>query len=174
MPITLETPRLLLRELELADAPRLEEMGNQEHLVRWQPQWQTSRETWLTWVGWMRLHYKRPGKSPQLALGITLREGGGLIGLVGVTPREPLEGQPELTCFLHQDSLGLGYAAEAVEAFCPWALRTLDLPWMMGAVARENHPAVALLRRCGFENQGPRQLEEGIVAYFRKYPPQQN
>lgn len=174
MSITLETPRLLLRELDLPDAPQLEELGGQEHLVRWQPQWQTDRETWRTWLGWMRLHYKRPGKPPRLVLGVTLRESGTLIGLVGVTPQTALEGQPELTCLLHQDHLGLGYATEAVGAFCPWALTTLNLPWMMTAVAPANHRAIALLRRCGLENQGPRRLGEGICTYFRKYPLKQN
>ena len=174
MPIILDTPRLRLREFVPGDADALRELGGQEHVVRRLPKWQTTGEECATWIGWMRLHYKHPAKPPRVALAVTLGENGRLIGLVGVGPREDMEGQPEITGFIHEEYLRQGYGAEAADAFCAWALGTLGLPWIMGLAEPSDHAAAALFRRCGFENQGPRQVPGPggvqIRTCFRRYP----
>ena len=161
------TPRLELREFLPEDAPRLWELCNQEHVLRWLPAWRTGRKDCETWIGWIRLHYRdytghrrpllkalRRPEPPRVVLAAVSRETGTLLGRVGVSPGPEPEQLPELSCLVAEESLGLGLAREMVGAFCAWAFEHLPLDQIPAAADPANHPACALLERCGFRKTG--------------------
>lgn len=168
MPIIIPTPRLELREFAPEDAPRLQKICNQEHVLRWLPSWRTGLKDCETWIGWMRLHYKKAGARPSRFLGRTRRkpepprvllaavsrETEELVGLVGVSAGPGSGDLPELTCLVTEELLHRGYGREMVEAFCAWAFQSLPLDRIFAAADPANHPACALLEGCGFVKVG--------------------
>lgn len=100
---------------------------------------------------------QRPGDI--LAVAVTLRDSGELIGQVSLVWADATAGQGEIAFALSPDWRGRGYAAEAVQAIIALGFDDLRLHRVFARTNARNHGSVALLRRLGFR----------LEAHFREH-----
>ncbi len=132
--IRLETPRLTLREMTLADAPALHAVLGDAETMRWYPRAYTFEEG----REWIVRQIARYASGAGL-LGIVLKTTGVLIGDCGLVWLE-VEGaiEPEIGYHLRRDHQNQGYATEAARAVRDYAFSTLDCDHVISMIRPEN------------------------------------
>jgi RimJ/RimL family protein N-acetyltransferase len=149
-PALLETPRLILRPLGEADAPKLFAMSRESGLRRWLPdQVYADEAEALAVARLLAAKFGAPG-GPAAAphvFGVCLREGDELIGHVGLSP---LRGEVEVGYAIEERRQGRGLASEAVRAAAEWGVQRFGLARILGIVAPANAASCRVLERAGF------------------------
>jgi RimJ/RimL family protein N-acetyltransferase len=145
VPLTLETPRLVLRTFEERDCDALQEMFGDEDCVRYtiaQPlaPWQTWRAL-ASYVG----HWQLRGYGPYA---VVEKATGSMLGPVGLWfPSEWPE--PEIKWSLAKRFWGLGFATEAAVAVRNMAAGTLNRARLISLVRPGNTRSASVARRLG-------------------------
>ena len=88
--------------------------------------------------------------TPQGRWALQLREGGAVIGGIGIQLLPPSEDDLELSWQLHPNAWGHGYATEAGRAFILWAF-TQDEDELFAVTRPNNGRAIATARRLGMQ-----------------------
>ena len=160
----IETARLVLRPLTLADAPFVLRLVTQA--------------SWLQFIGDKGVHdipsaerylldgpiamQAQHGFALQL---VTLRDGGTPIGLCGLLKRDSLP-DPDLGFALLDEYAGHGYAFEAASAIVDDAGSRLGLRRLLAIATPDNTRSAALLGRLGFRTEG--RMENGALTLFAR------
>jgi RimJ/RimL family protein N-acetyltransferase len=153
MPVEITTPRLLLRQLAVADAPALLAYRADPTVARyqlWQPRTEADA---VAWIGALAdTAVDTPGTWFQMA--IVLRESGALIGDLGLhfPAEEPREAEFGIT--LAPPAQGKGYAAEALRAVLRYLATDLRKHRVTARVDPRNARSIALLERVGMRREG--------------------
>jgi [ribosomal protein S5]-alanine N-acetyltransferase len=161
-----------LRRFTPADAPRLFAMSQQRGLRAWIPDQvyadeRQAREVLLHLIA----QYDSPHAARQdpVVLGVCLRDGGDLVGHVGLSP---IADGVEIGYAIDDAQQGRGLATEAVAAMTDWGFQTLALPAVDGIVARDNIASCRVLEKAGFvlvgEATRPLHLVTQLVRTYRK------
>jgi ribosomal-protein-alanine N-acetyltransferase len=109
--------------------------------------------------------YCRP-KPTRFRLGIALKEGGELIGTLGLYAIDLDNRRAILGFDLLPKYWGKGYMAEAVNALLDYAFGKLKLNRISASAEPDNKRSLAVMRRCGFRKEGVlRQLDYYKGAY---------
>lgn len=155
----LETRRLQLREVELADASFLlallndpswlENIGDRGVRSRADAEGYIRANIWLQYQAHGFGMYALQPKSAAQP-----------IGICGLLRRDFLAA-PDLGIALLPDFVGQGYAFEAAEAVMLHAGSKLGVRQLYAIVRRENKRSVRLLERLGFRRQGPCPASQG-------------
>ncbi|MCH9649451.1 MAG: GNAT family N-acetyltransferase [Deltaproteobacteria bacterium] len=169
--LPLETERLRLRELTLADAPFALELVNDP--------------SWIRFIGDRGIHtlddarrYLREGPMAsyaQFGLGLFLTElpeSGIPIGLCGLLRRPTLDA-PDIGFAFLPRFWGKGYAYEAAKAVIDWSEETHAFPLVLAITLEENRSSIRLLEKLGLRFEKPvRQPgdEEELRLYARRWP----
>ncbi|MBK3579148.1 GNAT family N-acetyltransferase [Streptomyces sp. MBT65] len=151
-PITLDTDRLQLREVQPAEAEELKE----------------GRVGGLDWLGGI------PGEGSQEAAGMLVRahaaglhrpgwgmyalirqEDGLVVGGMGFHG-PPQDGSVEIGFDLHPDARGRGYATEALAALAHRALGDPDVDTVFATTTADNVPSQGVMERAGFDRRPDR------------------
>ncbi|HEX9963607.1 MAG TPA: GNAT family N-acetyltransferase [Allosphingosinicella sp.] len=148
--MTIETPRLLLRDWREEDIEPFIRHLNVEPVMRWlggvrtrEQQIGSVRERFMLW---------------QETLGFTFwaverRSDGELLGFCGLKmaddPDSPVEGEYEIGWRLREDAWGQGYAREAAEASLDYAFGTLGVERVVALTVEGNSPSWGLMIRLG-------------------------
>lgn len=161
VPLILQTPRLLLRRLELADAAALFAYRSAPEVLRfqlWEPQDVAAVRAFIADL--LVLELATPGSWYQLA--ITLRESKTLIGDLGL--HFPLDEpqQAEIGITLAPAWQGQGYATEALTAALAYLFDTLECHRVYARADARNRASIALLERVGMRREG--YLHESTLA----------
>src|SRR5215470_9327864 len=122
--VTLETPRLVLRELRVDDAPAIQEYAGDVKVVRhldWGPNRPTDTEQFLAVASAAR--HAVPRAAYHLA--IVLKTAGRLIGGCRIEIRNAASGNGDIGYALAQDAWGYGYATEAARTLLAFGFETL-------------------------------------------------
>lgn len=166
----LETPRLRLRPLVPEDDAFVLELLNEPG--------------WLQHIGDRGVRsladarcYIADGPTAMLArsglglLAVTLRGGGGPVGICGLLARETLP-HPDLGYALLARHTGRGYAREACGAVLDWAARSLGITRVLAITSQGNAASVAVLADLGFQARGRRRMpgEDEDVDVFERRP----
>jgi [ribosomal protein S5]-alanine N-acetyltransferase len=154
MSVRLETPRLVLREPEEADAPALllYAQFNEERFARWEPH-HGDLAYHVRWVAWRQAESAMGRGRSFLAL--DRADPDALAGIVSLY--DIYAGSAHSTTLgysvggAHE---GKGYAREAVEAVIAYAFGTLNLHRIAANYHPANERSGALLRRLGFVVEG--------------------
>lgn len=154
--VVLETERLSLREVELADARFMLELLNSpgflenigDRGVRDEDQARAYIEERV--LGSYRDH----GFGMWLAV---QKADGAPVGLAGLVRREGLE-TPDVGYAFIQKVWGRGYAQEAAAAVLAHAQGPMGIPKLAAITTPENFASMAVLRKIGFTYQGMTQL----------------
>lgn len=144
----ISTGRLLLRKLEVGDAPFMLELLNDP--------------AYLNYIGdrgvrcaSSAIDYIRNGSFAAYALAgygfycVTLKDGGTRIGICGLARRDSLDAADIGFAYLPQFR-SAGYASEAALAVIGRARDALGLQRILAITSAENEPSARLLRKIGF------------------------
>jgi 8-oxo-dGTP diphosphatase len=165
--IRLETARLILRPLSLADAPAIE---------RYASDWEVARHTSHiphpypagAAAEWLVTRRDDPDKPP--LWGIERRDGE-LIGCIELRPEsEPPGGS--VGYWIGKPFWGSGYAGEALAAVVDYAFDELGLPRVEASARPENRASIRVQEKLGFRFAGTDQIEApargGAMAIDRR------
>ena len=102
---------------------------------------------------WIASHQGQYERRESVTYAITLREGGLLIGAVGLIVDEPNE-VAELGYWVGKPYWGQGYAAEAGRALVAWGFERLGLHRVHASHFPRNPASGAVLRKIGMRHEG--------------------
>lgn len=90
----------------------------------------------------------------QLRLMIVLRESATVVGTIDITDFAPLHARGEVGISIRREFQGKGYAREALELLCDYALGFLHMKQLVAHVAVDNEASIRLFSSCGFVKCG--------------------
>lgn len=161
---TLETPRLLFRELTLDDYGDAASVLLEDEIMR-QMSRVVSDELVRRWLNRKLEQYRTMGYSHWH---VSLKSTGEFVGIIGIVPEtvEDVEytGLGYLICREHQRK---GYAYEGAKACLDWAFRELSPEKIIAEVAEDNLPSRRLAEKLGMhcERTYPRFNGEAEVPH---------
>lgn len=149
----ISTKRLVLRDLEANDGPRIFSYHRHPEIARFQS-WGTES------VDVVQSYIRRlAGADPDTAgalyqVGIYLAASGKLIGDCGFRPLKDEPRQAEIGMTLAPEFQGQGYATEAFRALLTYLFGTLGKHRIFGSIDPANTASIALVRRVGMRQEG--------------------
>ena len=146
MKTILETSRLRLREMSLADLEFMAPMLAHPEVMRYYPQLY-SRDEAVAWIERQMGRYARDGHGLWLIEDRSTGEPRGQAGLVLQTLDETAE--REIGYMIHRPFWRQGLASEAALAIRDWAFGTLGLPHVISLIRPENLPSQGVARKMG-------------------------
>lgn len=146
------TPRLLLRELEDADAPAVLRLRSDPALMRFIPKPLFSQHEEA--LGMIREFHRAASAGEAILWGITVRGADSVVGYIGFWRVMRERQAAELGYALHPDLWGQGLATEAVAAVADHGFAQIRLQTAEAQVTPENAASVHVLERNGFVLQG--------------------
>ena len=146
MKIILETPRLLLREMSLADLDFVAAMLGSPEVMRFYPQ-VYSRQDAEAWIRRGLARYAKDGVGLWLVMEKACGEPVGQVGLI----RQLIEGvdEMEIGYLIHFPFWRRGYAGEAALAVREYAFTCLSRPHVISLIRPINRPSQAVARKIG-------------------------
>lgn len=173
MGICFETKRLLLRELTQQDLPELVRIAGQPHVARWLPDWADCAAWVQDWFQGVQEGY-RLGNPEERFILLAVEEKGSrsLVGQasLGRECEEYGPGELGVGCFMAEEVLNRGYAAEAVAALLDYARSSWGCGRFAAVVKPGNIASARMLEKNGFREQGLLILTvEGKPAEFCLY-----
>jgi ribosomal-protein-alanine N-acetyltransferase len=146
MKLILETPRLLLRELEHADLDFMAEMLGDPEVMRYYPKTEDRAGT-VAHIQRQMDRYATWGYGPWLVQNRDTLQPIGRVGLI----RQEIEGieEVEVGYMIHRPFWRQGFAFEAAAACRDYAFSTLDRERVISLVRPENTPSQAVARKMG-------------------------
>ena len=173
--MNLHTPRLTLRPLCMEDAPALNSIANQPHILKRMPDWQSTLRDTEGLIRFLIPQYDLANRETARVLFAVVLEGA-LIGVVGVGNKEEADNEIEIAYFIAREHEGKGYITEAARAVARWAFDTLQLNHLICIVEPDNVPSQRIAEKCGFQKLETRMIlnsgetEEKPFHYYRLYP----
>lgn len=148
-----ETDRLLLRPYEEGDLDAIADLLSIPEVMRYLFEEPLSREEAAA-----TLHRRIPMRKiekegDRLALVVTLRESGTVIGTVNLTLRSEEHRQGEIGYVFHPDHQGRGYATEAMQALLDYGFKTGGFHRIYGRCDARNFPSARLMERLGMRRE---------------------
>ncbi|MBE3025590.1 GNAT family N-acetyltransferase [Janthinobacterium sp. GW458P] len=98
--------------------------------------------------------YASADASSPMRLAVVLREGGQLVGTIGLNAISPQHRTAEIAYELSPAVWGQGVATTIVDAVVDWGFRRLDLLRIQATVLESNERSLRVLERCAFEREG--------------------
>lgn len=154
MTTAFETERLVVRDWEDADAPRMLDMYSRPDVVRFlgsTPTPMTSLDQALARIA--RARERNPEQPPFGFWAVQVRATGTVAGTVALVPVLDAEGEVEVAWHLHPDAQGNGYATEAAAGAFARA-HDAGLGEVLALTDPANAPSQAVCRRLGLELTG--------------------
>lgn len=156
----LETPRLRLRPLTVADADAWVALHADARVSRFTGSY--SRETALARLRHVERQWSTRGHN---LFAIELRETGEFLGRGGLNYWEQFD-EVEAGWTLRPEAWGHGYATEAARAFVDWGFGAIDVPAFTAMIKPGNTASVRVAHRLGFVEGRPDVLfDEPVVVY---------
>ena len=152
LPLPIETPRLVLRKLQLEDLPDVLEILSDPETFRYEerpPMDETEAKPWLERV----VKEKLSDISGVLTLGVVLRDGQKLIGLVWVKYADSNRQQASLGIQINSGFKRQGFGFEAFRATLSFCLQDIGLHRVTVSCDSRNAAAVRLFTKLGMRNE---------------------
>jgi [ribosomal protein S5]-alanine N-acetyltransferase len=147
-PVVLETPRLRLRHLTMADLDDLAALYADPEVRRFYPEGTLTRAETREELGHiLTVHYAEHGFGLWATV---LKETGALIGRCGLIPWV-LEGrrEVEVAYLLGRAHWGRGLATEAAQAILDYGFAALDAPRLICLIDRDNRASIRVAQKIG-------------------------
>ena len=144
----LETERLTLREMTIADLDFISSMLSHPEVMRYYPQCY-SREEAETWIQRQIARYSSHGHGLWLVSEKDINEP---VGQVGLAPHvvDGIE-EPEVGYLIHRPFWRRGFASEAAAAVRDYAFAVLAKPRVISLIRPENMPSQGVARKIGMQ-----------------------
>ena len=98
--------------------------------------------------------YASAAASSPMRLAVVLRDGGELVGTIGLNAISPQHRTAEIAYDLSPAVWGQGVATSVVNAVVDWGFRHLGLLRIQATVLESNERSIRVLERCAFEREG--------------------
>lgn len=136
--MTIETPRLILREMTDDDFDDLCAILSDPETMRYYPQPYDEAGV-HRWIDWCKASYAEHGFG---LWAVTLKDTGAFIGDCGIS-LQPIHGEwlPEVGYHIHKAHWRQGYASEAAAACIRLAFEQFDFPAVYSYMNAENEPS---------------------------------
>lgn len=149
---TLETKRLLLREITKDDADSIFSCFSNEDVTRYYGQETLNNiEQAEAFVEFFANSYK---EKRGVRWGIELKGYQGIIGTMGFNAWSPKHKRAEIGYEIHPEHWRKGYTFEAISEVIQYGFNELDLTRIGAVVFMENEASIKLLTKAGFEKEG--------------------
>lgn len=175
MDFAIKTDRLVLRAFSEEDAPALNGIANQPHILKWMPDWQSTVDHTKTLIRYFISQYTQANKTTARVMFAVTIDNDKVIGMVGIGNKKEVDNEIELAYFVSEEFSGNGYISEAAEAVSKWALNNLCLDYLIAIVETHNYPSQRVVEKCGFQKIGTRKIVNSGEAvekpfyYYRLY-----
>ncbi len=148
----LETPRLILRKMSLADAEDVYEYASDPQVTRftlWEPHrsLQDSIDFLHNVAGLYAGHHVAPW-------GIEIRTERKLVGTCGFVSWQVRDGRAEIGYGLSRNYWGQGLMTEAVKAVIDFGFTSMELNRIQAMCDIENHPSYRVMEKAGLQFEG--------------------
>lgn len=155
--LKLETRRLILRQFAKTDAKAASHNSTRPIVARFMSDMvlETEEEArgWIAWVATKcNIH------EPCMVLAMEPKNGGEVIGLIGVAPKKELNNEIEILFSVADEHQGNGYATEAGEVLIRWAFDKAGLKRLSAIVKPANAASCRVIEKLGFEYVDTRTL----------------
>lgn len=163
---TIETKRLILRKLEMADVPfyyqRLGSSADVAEFMLWNPHRDISES-----IASIQKAIARYQAGGCYRWAIALREDNSLIGVIELLKFDEAENTCSFAYMLGKDFWGRGYGTEALNAALEFAFTQLELDAVESDHFAENGASGAVMRKVGMAYQGTavRKYEKNGISY---------
>lgn len=164
----IETERMILRPLSVADAADIYERWTTDERVAKYVRWSVHRSVEDT-IQWLKAEEESIPGDNAYQWGFTLKESGYLFGSGGIFLNED-EGVWELGYNLMHKFWNQGYATEAARAMIDFGVNVLNQREYIAWHAVENPASGAVMRKCGFvyEKNEVHTKFDGVTAFDTK------
>ena len=149
MSIFIKTKRLTLRELKVNDAAKLASICNQEHILKWMPDFRMTEKQLEGWIKYTQQAYKTVNIKERYIV-LAVEKECELIGTVSIGPKKEINNQIEIAYFISQEFCNRGYITEAVKAMIWWTFEIVKIDYLAAIVQPENQPSQRVVDKVGF------------------------
>jgi ribosomal-protein-alanine N-acetyltransferase len=149
--IRLETRRLTVRPLRLADAEQLHGVVSQPKVMRFLPEDVMKLAEVREIIEWLESCYRknRPERILKWTLAIVWNRSSEVIGWCGLGPLDFEPSEIEVFCGLSQSFWGRGIAPEACRELLDYAFKVIGLERVVAVVDPANVQSIRLLEKLG-------------------------
>jgi RimJ/RimL family protein N-acetyltransferase len=151
--VPFSTERLTLRRLDPGDWKDLLEFLSDEETFHYTPGHPLDEDAILKWLE-SDPHVKLTTPEQTCCLGMALRDGGKLIGYIGLRLDAPELLQARLTIHLNRGFQKQGFALEALEGVLKFCFEEIQLHRVSASCDSRNGAAVKLLENVGLRREG--------------------
>ena len=151
MDVTIETPRLILRQPTDADVAPLSTMWADPRVMANLGPVKSAADSLVTLARHAQWHDEGLGFRA-----VVLRDGGATIGFCGLKrgePGTPIAGEIEAGWMIAADHWGRGHAGEAMRAMMAWGWANTDAPRIVAITAARNAASRAMMEKLGMVYQ---------------------
>lgn len=152
-PVTLETPRLILRPWRDADLEPLFAINGDAESMRHFAVVMTRAES-DAWAGQLRAHFDRHGWGFWVVEGKADAAFIGVVGLSGISWQARFTPAVEIGWRIHPAHRRRGFAEEAARAALAFGFDALRLPGIVAFTVPANEPSWRLMERLGMQADG--------------------
>ena len=161
----LETERLVVRELALADMDELFELYSYEGMTEYMEGLYPYEEEYEYQKAYITNMYRFFGYGMWL---VFEKESGKLVGRAGVEHREELDGELELGYAIGTPWQGRGYATEVCAGIMQYVKEELGFEEICSLVEPKNTASVRLLKKMGFSDEQELQVDGCKYKKYKK------
>lgn len=149
---TLETERLILREIDLGDVDAVFEIRSDDRVMRFigKPKAKEKSDS----VELIERTMRDLKENASISWAITLKGDPTLIGMIGYYRMQLEHHRSEVGYSLHPDHWGKGIMDEALNAVTQAGFQRFGFHSIEGITSPQNHASNSLLVRCGFSQDG--------------------
>ncbi|MFH1158627.1 MAG: GNAT family N-acetyltransferase [Pseudomonadota bacterium] len=159
-PVTIETPRLILRELELSDFQRLLDMTTKPGFRYYCFDGSPEKVTDFLQAAFKKRAPAQDGKREEFLLGVVRKDTGELIGHVALHRAAYVEGYDfETGYFIDPDHQNKGYGREALINMRKFGYEELGLPGYTSTIHPDNKPSLYVALSEGYKKIGDTTLK---------------
>lgn len=176
MEVRIETKDLILRNVEIKDKEALHKIRNEEHILKWMPDWKSTEERTEEWIIALNNFYdkQKPGDL-WCQLVIERKENSAVMGIIALQSKEEVNNETEIAYFISEKYTGKGYMKQAAEAILDWGINYFNLHFVMAIVEVDNYPSQNVVEGVGFKKIDSRMIfNSGEISdkpfyYYRYY-----
>lgn len=176
MEVRIETKDLILRKVEIKDKEVLHKIRNEDHILKWMPDWKSTEERTEEWIVALTNFYdkQKPGDL-WCQLVIERKVDGAVMGIIALRSKEEVNNETEIAYFISEKYTGKGYMKQAAEAILDWGINYFNLPFVMAIVEVDNYPSQKVVEGIGFKKIDSRmilnsgEISEKPFYYYRYY-----
>lgn len=164
--LPLRSPRLLIRDVTVADAPAVQRYAGDPEVVKWM-EWgpNTPAVTRAFLRGLVRTQRARPRTAYELA--IILRAGRELVGGIGLRVGNPKHRSADMGYVLARRWWGRGIMTEAARAMLAFGFRRLKLHRIWATCDVRNRGSARVLEKIGMRREGRKRHDQRLRGRWR-------